>query len=80
MALDVRSKYPDRDADIIRRFVAGETTKHIAYRYGITGERVYQIVKLRTGLNRRKLRIQGNFDGSRIDGNARPPAAGVIRG
>ena len=58
----MRSKYPDRDADVIRRFVAGECTKQIAYRYKISGERVYQIVKLRTGLNRRKLRIQGNFD------------------
>ena len=58
----MRSKYPDRDADIIRRFVAGEGTKRIAHLYGITRERVYQLVKERTGLTRRKLRIQGNFD------------------
>ena len=50
------SKNPDRDAGIIRRFVAGEVTKQIAHLYGISGERVYQIVKLYAGLNRRKLK------------------------
>ena len=67
--LEMRSKYPDRDAEIIRLFVAGECTKQIAYRFSISGERVYQIVKLRTGLNRRKLRIQGNFDAGMCDPN-----------
>ena len=76
----MRSKYPDRDAEIIRLFVAGETTKQISYRFGITGERVYQIVKLRTGLNRRKLRIQGNFDGGVPNTDTQPTDAGAPAG
>jgi hypothetical protein len=56
----VPSKNPRRDTDIIRRFVAGEVTKQIAHLYGISGERVYQIVKLYAGLNRRKIKAMKN--------------------
>ena len=73
----MRSKHPDRDTDIIRRFVAGENTKRIAFDYGITGERVYQVVRIRTGLNRRKLRAMGNFCHGGANQEGQTPPVGL---
>lgn len=56
------SQHPDRDARMAAEYAAGDTLQAIGDRYGVTRERVRQIVVPRTGIKRQKEVMAANAE------------------